>query len=87
MTTTSAFLSTVLDGVSGLITGARHRLAGMPLIFAVAATIFAAVIAFYAAMLALNVLVVTVVLGFKALVVAAVITGVYYAVRWIRSLW
>lgn len=76
MTATLALLATVLGGVSGLIAGLKHRLAGMPLIFTVAGAIVAAVIVAYVAILAL-----------KALVVAAVIVGIYYAVRWIRTLW
>lgn len=76
MTATLALIATIIGGVTGLLAGLKHHLAGINLIFAVAGSILAAIILTYVAILAL-----------KVLVVAAVIVGIYYAVQWIRSLW
>jgi hypothetical protein len=75
MTTTLAILVSIAGGIAALVAGLRRNLSGVPLILTVAVAVIGVFVLMSVAVIAL-----------KAVLIAAVIVGVYYAVKGVRRL-
>jgi hypothetical protein len=85
MTTTLAFIVSLISGVAGLTAGLKRNIEGIPLVLVVAAAMLVGFIATYIAVIGVLTVAFVAILAVKLLLVAAVIVGIYYAAQWLRS--